>query len=85
MKIHIINERGLGLIKDYLEKHHRLGDGIVRQRSCLFAWAEQAERDMDNGASVGHVELKHWETYSGHMQTLDLYPDCFDIEVFEDM
>ena len=76
----VINHKGLALIKQWVEKTTRVDDAgplhSTDQRN-IDAWADDAERhlnDMENGA---WIEMLAHSTRSGQTEVLTLSPDCF--------
>ena len=76
----VINHKGLALIKQWVEKTTRVDDaGPLHSTDPrnLDAWADDAERhlnDMENGA---WIEMLAHSTRSGQTEVLTLSPDCF--------
>jgi len=62
-----INDAGIAEIHDFLTERHKLG-GDHFTPEMLRAWASEAEFQLSEG-NPATIELKSWETISGHTET----------------
>jgi hypothetical protein len=66
-------------------------DDCVLCRPCVIShgsprqWAlDTANSHAENFEGCAHVELAHWETYSGHTECVDFVESDFDVTEEED-
>lgn len=77
-KIYTVNGKGLDEIHQFLAEHHKDGLSFANKAS-LYAYALEAESHIDD-KNPAFIELKSWETLSGHTETFDLSRECIDVE-----
>ena len=77
-----VNESGLAEIAAFLRENHKDGERIANDRSCLIAWAAEAERGLDNGNSA-QIEIRSWDAVSGHTVTFEVSEAGLDAEEIE--
>lgn len=77
----IVNENGLRQIHQFLDGHHKKG-GDHFDRSMLLAWAADAEFQLAEG-NPACIELRSWDTVSGHTETFTITEDGLDSEEIE--
>jgi hypothetical protein len=70
----LLNETGFDALMDFLMLHHRVFSARLPKMQNMHAWAREAEE------SQGVVEIKSFDSVSGHTVALTLPPDCFDDE-----
>lgn len=82
-----INAAGLGEIADFLRREHKLGRTRSFTLPELHAWAEDAERQLDQG-NPAEIELKSWESRCGHTTVYHISSagiDATEVEVRGDI
>lgn len=78
-----INDRGLNEIAGFLGARHKLGRDHF-DRSMLLAWASDAESQLSDGNSPT-IEIRSWDTHSGHTETHTISDDGFDVEIINEV
>jgi hypothetical protein len=68
----ILNEKGFDVLMDFLKENHVVFSKRMLTLENVHAWARMVEENE------GVVELKSWESVSGHTVGLTLWPECFD-------
>ena len=76
-----VNEQGLNEIKEFLAANHKKG-GDNFNRSMLIAWAADAEFQLSEGNDAS-IEIKSWDTVSGHTETFTISDAGLDSESVE--
>lgn len=76
-----VNENGLTQIHQFLAEHHKKG-GDHLDRSMLIAWAADAEFQLGEG-NLASIELKSWDSLSGHTETFTISAEGLDAEEVE--
>lgn len=81
MKTYLINAAGTVELASSLKHlcNIDLNPANIDERTRLYAWAADAESDMDNGCPQGLVELPARYTLSGRTETITLGPEHFDV------
>jgi hypothetical protein len=80
--LYAINENGLTQIHQFLSTHHKKG-GDHFDLEMVRAWAKDAEFQLDDGNGPS-IEIRSWDTVSGHAQEFTISPDgisCQEVEV----
>lgn len=80
--IRTINAAGLAEIAGFLADHHKKG-GAHFTSEMLNAWAADAEFQMAEGNSPT-IEVRSWDTVSGHTETFTVSAAGIDTEIIED-
>ena len=81
MLFHVVNERGLEEIRDFLGRRHKLGrdhfdDEMIR------AWASDAEFQLGEG-NPPIIEIRSFDTVSGHTETYTISDAGIETRAFE--
>lgn len=76
-----INAQGLAEIRAFLAAHHKKGADHFTPE-MLRAWAADAEFQLSEGNSAD-IEIKSWDTMSGHAELLTVSPAGIDTEHIE--
>jgi hypothetical protein len=79
--IKTINATGLKEIQAFLAENHKLG-GEHFTPAMLRAWAQDAEFSLSEGNDAG-IEIKSWDSVSGHTQTFEVSDAGIDTEFVE--
>ncbi|HZS79841.1 MAG TPA: hypothetical protein VFA14_00180 [Herbaspirillum sp.] len=81
MKItnYTINTNGLAQIAEFLRANHKKGEMIAEDQSMLYAWAADAEFQLDQG-NPAMIEIKVWDSIHGRTQTFNISNDGVDSE-----
>ena len=78
---HTVNADGLAEIAAFLAAHHKKG-GDHFTTDMLSAWAADAERQLGDG-NTATIEIRSWDTVSGHTETYTISEAGIDTEVVE--
>lgn len=78
---HTVNPHGLQEIADFLGSHHKLAREHFTDE-MLHAWASDAEFQLGEGNSAS-IEIKSWDTVSGHTETFTISDAGIDSEEIE--
>jgi hypothetical protein len=73
----IINQTGLAEIAEFLRKNHKHGSRIAQDRSCINAWADEAEESLANG-NPAMFEIRASESQQGWLVTCVISPAGLD-------
>ena len=76
-----VNAAGLSEIAAFLAAHHKKG-GDHFTTDMLSAWASDAERQLGDG-NTATIEIRSWDTVSGHTETYTISEAGIDTEVVE--
>lgn len=79
-----VNENGLAQIQEFLATNHKNG-GDHFTKDMLRAWAQDAEFQLGE-CNPASIEIKSWDTVSGHTETFTISDeglDCEEIEIDE--
>lgn len=76
-----VNQVGLNEIAEFLGSHHKLGRDHFSSE-MLRAWADDAEFQLAEGNDAS-IEIKSWDTLSGHTETFSISDAGIDSEVIE--
>ena len=71
-----VNDNGLEQIHNFLAERHILGRDLFT-RDMLRAWASAAEFQFAEG-NPPSIELKSWETVSGHTEVFTISDEGFE-------
>jgi len=84
VKQYSVNEKGLAEIHQFLAEKHKLG-GDRFGPSELRAWAQAAEFQLGEGNDAS-IEIRSFDSVSGHAETYTISPeglDCEEVEIEE--
>ncbi len=76
-----VNQTGLNEIAEFLGTHHKLGRDHFSD-DMLRAWAADAEFQLAEGNDAS-IEIKSWDTISGHTETFSISDAGLDSEEIE--
>lgn len=76
-----VNENGLKEIHSFLAEKHKKGAGHF-DSDMLRAYASEAEFQIGEG-NPASIELKSWETISGHTENFTISDSGLDSEIIE--
>lgn len=77
--IYTINQLGMQELTEFIRNHHKDGEILCNSPSSLNAWASEAEENLDNGSDPS-IEMKWYETKSGHTEIFTISSDGFDTQ-----
>ncbi len=81
MNTFTVNEKGINEIKEFLANHHKKYQGEI-YREQLNAWVREAEFQISEG-NPASIEIKSWDSISGHTEELTLSAEGLDKEEVE--
>ena len=81
MKTYTVNQTGLNEIAEFLGTRHKLGRDHFSP-DMLRAWADDAEFQLAEGNDAS-IEIKSWDTLSGHTETYSITDAGLDSQEVE--
>ena len=79
---HTVNAAGLSEIAAFLAAHHKKGGDHHFTADMLIARAADAARQLGDG-NTATIEIRSWDTVSGHTETYTISEAGIDTEVVE--